>query len=185
MIHCGVYDVNGKFKNWLTAIYAMNPLEKRRGLWKEIKKIHHQQRGPWCLMGNFNNVLRANDRVGERIMHESKYKDLVIMMEQTGLCDMDSLWDHYTWSNKYGEGVIYSRIDRVISNVDWFQENMDTSLTIVPPEVSDHAMLCLTDKNQKTNSKTKFKFLKCVTTMGGFEQDVSNSWKEPMIGRPL
>lgn len=72
IITCGIYDVNGKFKNWLTAIYVMNQLEQRRGLWKDIKKIHHQQRGPWCLMGNFNNVLRANYRVGERIVHESE-----------------------------------------------------------------------------------------------------------------
>lgn len=120
-------------------------------------------------MGNLNNVIRANDRVRERIVHESEYKDLVTMMEQTRLCDMDNLWNHYTWSNKYGEGVIYSRIDRVISNVEWFQANMDTSLTIMSPGVSDHVTLCLTDKNQKTNSKTKFKFLKCVTTMEGFE----------------
>lgn len=35
MIHCGVYDRNGKFLNWMTAIYAHNQLEKRKIMWKD------------------------------------------------------------------------------------------------------------------------------------------------------
>lgn len=30
MVHYGVYDKNGNFKFWLTAIYALNKLDQRR-----------------------------------------------------------------------------------------------------------------------------------------------------------
>lgn len=59
MIHCGVYDLNGNFQNWLTVVHVLNHLEQRRTLWKDIEKLHHQQQWPWCLLGDFNNVMRT------------------------------------------------------------------------------------------------------------------------------
>ena len=47
-IHCGVYDLAGTFKFWLTAIYAHNQLNERKKLWKDLEEIHDMQQGPWC-----------------------------------------------------------------------------------------------------------------------------------------
>lgn len=35
MLHCGVYTIDGKFKHWLTTIYAYNQLTHRRTLLEE------------------------------------------------------------------------------------------------------------------------------------------------------
>jgi hypothetical protein len=40
MIHCGVYDVNGDFKFWMTAMYALNQLDQRKILWQELVATH-------------------------------------------------------------------------------------------------------------------------------------------------
>jgi hypothetical protein len=75
-------------------------------------------------------VLKARDRVSGKIVHESEYTDLTSMMNIAGLSEMDSMGDYFTWSNKHTDGTIYSKIDRVIGNVDWFQMNLDSTLTI-------------------------------------------------------
>jgi hypothetical protein len=69
-------------------------------------------------MGDFNNVLKSQHRIGGRIVMEAEYSDLSTMMNTTSLYEMDSMGDHYTWSNKQRDCAIYSRIDRVIGNLD-------------------------------------------------------------------
>ncbi|KAL5190422.1 putative ribonuclease H protein [Glycine soja] len=102
-IHCGIYDNMGK-----------------RVLWKDLEHLHSTIQGPWCVIGDFNNVASANDRIG-------------------------------------------GRIDRVLGNVKWFQDHLDYHLKILPPSISDHALLCVE----------------------GYEEVVQNSWNRPIRGTPM
>ncbi|KAK2424092.1 hypothetical protein QL285_034490 [Trifolium repens] len=187
MIHCGLYDTNGIFISWFTVIYALNQLDHRRKLWRELEDIHTIQQGPWCLMGDFNNVLKATDIIGGKLVHESKYIDLSSFMDRVGLSEMDSLGDYYTWSNKHVDGMIYSRIDGVLGNVDWFQLNLDSTLTIMDPGISNYALLCLSGHvhMQTPLMKSHFKFLNCVTYMPNFSDSVAQSWNVPLNGKPM
>ncbi|MCH98402.1 hypothetical protein A2U01_0019404, partial [Trifolium medium] len=168
----------------LRAIYAQNKLEQRNKLWKDIETIHSQQQGPWFLMGDFNNVLKSQDRIGGRPVTEAEYRDLSNMMNATSLYEMDSRGDHYTWSNKQSDCAIYSRIDRVIGNIDWLQK--DFTLTVMHPSVSDHALLCLESVGDtKSRRKTHFKFLNSSADLDGFLQAVATSWQGKINGRPM
>lgn len=107
MIHYGVYDVNGNFQNWMTAIYAMNQLNQRRKLWEDLEHIHNSQQGPWFLMGDFNNVTKSMDRVGGNLVTEREYVDLRNLMDHAGLFEKDSTGEYFTWTNKHSIGTIY------------------------------------------------------------------------------
>ncbi|KAL5162615.1 Transposon TX1 uncharacterized protein [Glycine soja] len=176
LIHCKVYDATGNFMEWLTAIYGFNYLEQRRDLWHDLEAINKTQQGPWCLIGDFNNVLKTNDRVGGKMVCEKEYKDLRTMMDNTGLAEMDSKGDYYTWSNKQSENIIYSRIDRILGNTEWFSKNLNLSLTNMTPGISDHAMLCLRDDSVPVKRKARFKYANCVSGMDNFTETVANSW---------
>ncbi|XP_058784387.1 uncharacterized protein LOC131659154 [Vicia villosa] len=89
-VHYGVYDFLGNFKYWLTTIYALNQLEHRRRLWTDIEQLSRTQQGPWCLIGDFNNVLQAQDGIGGNLVIENEYKDLQNMINTIGLCEMPS-----------------------------------------------------------------------------------------------
>ncbi|XP_058776969.1 uncharacterized protein LOC131651321 [Vicia villosa] len=117
-IHCEVYDNNGTFHFWLTAIYARNQLEQRKNLWHHIEDLSKIVQGAWCVVGDFNNVNKVQDRIGGRMVKESKYEDLHKMLNSTGLAKMDSTGDYFTWINKQSMDLIYSRIDRVVANLD-------------------------------------------------------------------
>lgn len=123
MVHCGVYDSNGSLLFWMTTIYAQNHLEQRRKLWEDIEVMHNQQHGLWFLMGNFNNVLKSQDRIGRRIVTEYEYHYINVMMKVTNLFEMDNSGDHYTWSNMQSGGAIYFWIDKVLGNIDQLQKN--------------------------------------------------------------
>lgn len=71
-------------------------------------------------MGDYNNVLSINERIRGKIVHEGEYIDLSNMLVKCGLFKMDRKGDRYTWCNKHINGTIYSCIDRVVANRDWF-----------------------------------------------------------------
>src|SRR4051812_17157283 len=97
----------------------------------------------WFLIGDFINVIKAQIRIGGKLFTDSEHADLNNMIEKTSLFEMDSVGDYYTWSNNQTDEIIYSRIDRVLGNVSWIQGNLETTLEILSPSVSDHIILCL------------------------------------------
>lgn len=99
--------------------------------------------GSWFLMGDFNNICQAQGRIGGNLIHEAGYIDLVNMMEKTGLFEKESNVDPLTWSNKQANGIIYSRIDIVIGNVELHHQNINTTLNTLEFGVSEHALLNL------------------------------------------
>lgn len=185
MIHCGVYDVNGNFQNWMTAIYAMNQLDQRRKLWEDLEHIHNSQQGPWFLMGDFNNVTKSMDRVGGNLVTEREYVDLRNLMDHAGLFEKDSTGEYFTWTNKHSIGTIYSKIDHVLGNIDWLQDNTDVKLEILPPSISDHYLLCLSDQKNNRTLHTKFKFTNSVVKVAGYQDIVRQSWNKAYVGRPM
>ncbi|CAK8531456.1 unnamed protein product [Lathyrus sativus] len=185
MIHCGIYDANGNFQNWMTAIYAMNQLDQRRKLWDDLVYIHNNQQGPWFLMGDFNNVTKSMDRIGGNLVTEREYADLRNLMDHAGLFEKDSTGDYFTWTNKHSVGTIYSKIDHVLGNIDWLQGNTDMNLEILPPSISDHCLLCLSDQKRNRTVHTNFKFTNSVIKVAGYQDIVKQSWHKVCVGRPM
>ena len=116
-LHCELFDKSGVRMIWLTAIYALNHLEDRRLLWNDVQRLEPHIQGNWLLMGDFNNVLTAQDRIGGSLVQPGEYCDLASMMDTAGLSELDSIGEHFTWHNRHTQDPIYSRIDRVIGNM--------------------------------------------------------------------
>lgn len=85
----------------------------------------------WIAMGDYNNVLTSKDRVGGNDVTKSEYRDLTSMMQNNGLFYACTKGSHFTWSNKHTVRVIYSNIDRVIGNIDWFQKYQDVVVEVL------------------------------------------------------
>ncbi|XP_058756718.1 uncharacterized protein LOC131629929 [Vicia villosa] len=135
-------------------------------------------------MGDFNNVLKTQDRIGGQMVIEKEFLDLPNFMDTKGSSEMESNGDYYTWSNKHHVGTIYSKIDRVIANADWFQNHLNTTLKFLPPQVSDHALLLLTSQHH-IRYKKRFRFINCVTKVAGFMDTIKANWNLPLEGRPM
>lgn len=88
---------------------------------------------------------------------------------------MDSVGDYYTWSNEQVEAAIYSRFDRFLGNMEWFQDNLDTTLHVITPNVSNHVMLDMKGKEKQENKRSKFKFMNNVADMEGLEEVVAHN----------
>lgn len=95
----------------------MNSLDKRKMLWTDVGNPDSQIIDPWCIVGDFNNVLRSKDRISGRLVSDYEFKNLQNMMDMHNLAEMDNSGDYYTWHNKHEKDPIYSRIDKILRKV--------------------------------------------------------------------
>ncbi|CAI8611540.1 unnamed protein product [Vicia faba] len=148
-----------------------------------MDKLHQQ--GPWCLIGDFNNVLKSQDIIGGSIVTEAECSDLQDFMDNNNLLEMDLIGDYYTWSNKHFTVTIYSSIDGLLANVDWFYNHLNSTLRNLPPLVSDHSLLYLASQPRVEKHHTRVRFVYCVTDVDGYTDMVKDSWNTPLVGRPM
>lgn len=94
---------DGKDICWLTAIYASNQTEERKKLWDDISGMAGSCANEWCLIGDFNNVLSVEDRIGCAPVQIQEFQDLRTMMENVGLFECQMRGTHFTWSNRNKE----------------------------------------------------------------------------------
>ncbi|XP_058759242.1 uncharacterized protein LOC131632512 [Vicia villosa] len=175
------------YKNHENVVYAHNQITKRKILWEDIEEYSRSIKGPWLIIGDFNNVLKINDRIGGKEVQSNEYVDLESMLQTLGLTEHDTRGSPYTWSNKHTTRVIYSIIYRALCNTDWFLKYPDSDLEILKPHISDQNPLRLT--LQKTGNvhkiRHRFKFLNCTGADPDFMEIVRNKWNTNIQGRAM
>ncbi|XP_058777013.1 uncharacterized protein LOC131651366 [Vicia villosa] len=141
---------------------------------------------PWIIIGDFNNVLRSDDRIEGSEVHEFEYRDLEYLMESLGLFEHDTKGPHFTWSNKHADGLIYSRIDRALCNRQWFTKYQDSVIEILQPHISDHSPLKLSLETTTVSlHRRRFQFLNVVIENPEYMEQLKNSWQQEIVGRPM
>lgn len=71
----------------------MNQLADRRVPWKDLERIKSNLTVPWGIIGDFNNNLKAIDKIGGRGATDSELVDMKKMMEKCEVDEMDSEGD--------------------------------------------------------------------------------------------
>lgn len=99
-------------------------------------------------------------------------------MQRQGLFEAPTKGCHYTWSDKHQTGGIYSRIDRIIGNVQWFQDFHDAFVEVLLPNISDHSLIRVSRMDAHTKRKYMFKFLNRVTKKEGYQDIVKERWEQ-------
>ncbi|XP_058774345.1 uncharacterized protein LOC131648620 [Vicia villosa] len=142
-------------------------------------------RMPWIVIGDYNNMLTCQDRIGGNPVAVTEYKELEDMIHRNGLFEAPSRGCHFTWSNKQSAGTIYSWIDRIIGNGLWFQAFPDAIVEVLPPGISDHSPIRVSCLAPQGRRKVLFKFLNCVTKKEGFQDIVRQSWNVRVQGNAM
>lgn len=157
-------------------MYAFNQLAQRLNLWRDIGQQANRINRLWCIMGDFNNVLSCQDRVGGNPVTTHEFQDLQDMMNRSGLFSHDTTGDHFTWSNRHRQGIIYSRIDHVLCNVDLFTTYPGCVMEIFDAHISDHSPIRLILDIPSVHRKYFFKFLNCLIECPDFMSNVRTCW---------
>ncbi|KAF7136529.1 hypothetical protein RHSIM_Rhsim08G0129100 [Rhododendron simsii] len=94
--------------------------EGRDQLWEDLGNIGHSEHLPWLCMGDFNEVLRTNDKFEGNIPSQRRLSSFHRMLNSCGLVDLGFQGPRFTWrNNRAGEDHIMERIDMAFANSKW------------------------------------------------------------------
>ncbi|XP_058746230.1 uncharacterized protein LOC131619107 [Vicia villosa] len=187
LVHSAVYTKAGNLSHHLTIVYAHNQLNNRRNLWQDLIRISVHIQGPWMVVGDFNNILKVDDRIGGNDVHLAEYIDMEDMLANSNLSEHETIRAWFTWSNKQLANPISSRIDRALVNADWYRMFPNSMVGVLNPNISDHAPLRIKLDSLQTVEKIKhrFKFLNCIAGHANFLQVLRANWIHLDLGNPL
>ncbi|KAK8652604.1 hypothetical protein V6N13_126632 [Hibiscus sabdariffa] len=130
-------------------LYASCDLVEQKEFWQEIVAIISQRNIVWCAGGDFNTVLRVEERQGcspaSRGMDE-----FCEFVNAVALCEIIFQGKAFTW---FGPENKCSRIDRFFVYADWFTRFERLVVINLPRELSDHAPIILVSDNSDSGPK--------------------------------
>lgn len=101
----------------LTGFYGNSETSKRSLSWDLLKAQKPPAGKGWCAVGDFNEIMAHDEKMGGRIRTEGQMESFIRVLEETGLADLGWNGNKYIWNNGH-EGVTFikERLDRVVAN---------------------------------------------------------------------
>ncbi|KAK4286195.1 hypothetical protein QN277_002786 [Acacia crassicarpa] len=167
----------------LTAVYAIPHSNFREILWANIQRLSKQISSPWCVLGDFNDILNASERIGGR---GGNFRRMLWFHEQIsdcGLSYMGSSGPKMTWKGPCITGCarLYERLDRALSNSLLFDFFPDAYAKVLPrTKFSDHnpLLLCVGSKQGLGKAPKPFRFEAMWLAHESFSEFLKCSWSE-------
>ncbi|XP_074290339.1 uncharacterized protein LOC141617068 [Silene latifolia] len=154
VIHAQVTNLVTGFGWTCSLVYGCNADSDRVALWDSLIALKANVHGPWLVMGDFNNVLYVDERIGSQVT-DAEVKGFQNCVDVCGLYDLVSTGAYFTWNNKQeGDTRVYSRIDRVLANDDWILNRPNGVVSFLPEGLYDHSP-CLIELGEDLVKKLK------------------------------
>ncbi|KAJ8422489.1 LOW QUALITY PROTEIN: hypothetical protein Cgig2_000558 [Carnegiea gigantea] len=99
-IHCKVFSQLTLKHFYLTFVYRDNQDGQRHHLWAELEQIASDVEDAWCVMGDFNSILYARDRMGGNTIHDSEIKPFTDCVSTCELQELQCRGPYCSWTNK-------------------------------------------------------------------------------------
>ncbi|KAH7859929.1 hypothetical protein Vadar_007196 [Vaccinium darrowii] len=183
LIHSIVKD-NSSSSCWATTFVYGSPLHSGRDMvWEDMKEIARHENLPWLAIGDFNEVLSLEDKLGGNCPSQRRLASFHDMLNYCGLVDLDFKGPKFTWrNNRTGSDCIMERIDMAFANSRW-RELFDQALVLVDIAVgSDHNPLFLNTQTPLNIVGKPFKFESLWTTEVECRDIIQNVWESNWEG---
>lgn len=127
----------------ITFVYANPTFDRRRYLWGKLQYLMPRRQGPWCCIGDFNEMCSVTEKDGLSPVAPIRMSLFRDFLNSTDLMDLDLKGNKYIWASNPRDGVVtFQKIDRIPVNWGWrylYPHAIGLALPIVN---SDHSPLC-------------------------------------------
>lgn len=162
----------------LSAIYASTTYTDLCILWNNLKCISKNYKEPWIAGGNFNEIIRENEKLGGKGVNLSCANNFFNCINSCNLTDLGFKGSKYTWTNNRTNGhTILERLDRIFANYEWINLFPNCLVTHLPRTHSDHCPLLLTLQGFTFPPDKVFRFETIWTSHPDFQPMVLTIWK--------
>ncbi|GFS28741.1 hypothetical protein Acr_00g0003640 [Actinidia rufa] len=166
----------------ISFIYAFNSIVGRRPLWDSLYNFNVSLELPWLLLGDFNNVLKGEERVNGRPVNSYETRDFRNCCYDLGISDLRSNGVFHTWTNN----SIWCKLDRAMVNTKWIQDGLTAQANFgLAGKHSDHSPCTVSLFGEIDRGGSSFKFFNMWTQHENFLELVSGSWNIDVEGTAM
>ncbi|XP_074337125.1 uncharacterized protein LOC141674298 [Apium graveolens] len=141
-----------------TGVYGYPERSRRREAWNMIRSLAERSSIPWCLIGDFNDMVAANEKRGGHVHPRSLMQGFSETIFECGLMDLGFEGEEFTWEKFRGtEDWVQERLDRGLANQGWKELFPDAVVKVGEVSMSDHIPIFLS-LNRKVYMKKQMQF---------------------------
>ena len=134
---------------------------------------------PWVLLGDFNDMLSDDEKLGGLPVNRTHISAFRNCMDKCGLIDLGFHGLYFTWTNEspVWQTTIKEQLNRGLGNAEWLMLFPTTEIHHLFRVKSDHCPILLkTDPFERKPSKP-FRFEQMWLTDPTFPSLIQNNWK--------
>lgn len=172
--------LNQGVADWrLTGFYGYPDRSQRRESWSLIRSLSSLYSLPWCIVGDFNDLLSASDKKGQVPHPQWLLEGFKNVISDCALTEVDLHGGSYTWEKSKGKPTwVREKLDRVFGCNAWWAKFPSCKLSLLHTVVSDHNPIFLDlVSTEFSTAKFRFKFENTWLREQSFHDDVVNFWK--------
>jgi len=159
IMHCLVHDKLNAKECLLSAVYAPARENQKDAFWEHLHRLHNSIDKPWCIMGDFNEMLNASEKIGGTPLTPSKVHRLNDFLHYSNSFDVTVQGRLFTWKKFLRGQLMYEKLDKVLFRDDCLHLFPNYIVTNGPFTCSDHAYVLLnTDPAHAPRRGTTFKY---------------------------
>ncbi|XP_058724489.1 uncharacterized protein LOC131595962 [Vicia villosa] len=167
-------------EEWRLSCYYGFPERSRRKLaWDMIRDLRQMSSTPWCIIGDFNDLLSQDDKRGIHPHPNWLCLGFRKAISDCDLVDIPLEGYQFTWVKSRGsEQMVEERLDRAFASPDWLNLFPTVSLTTLIASHSDHSSILLScEMNQHVCNKFRFRFENSWLRDIDIKSVVESGWK--------
>ncbi|KAF5195721.1 hypothetical protein FRX31_014692 [Thalictrum thalictroides] len=185
-LHYHITILSSSLEFILTSVYASNNPSCRLKLWADIVDLRSFVSLPWCVFGDFNNIISSSEKVmGGNSVHPSHIQPFIDCLQEAGLSDLHYIGFHYTWcNNTIGPGRIMSKIDKCLVDSNWLISFTTTNAEFLPHGISDHSPFLVSWHDYQPKARP-LRFANYWAQYQDFKSLVEEVWREQIFSDPM
>ena len=178
----GIVD-EGNAEKWLfTVVYANPNAILKKQCFEEVANLASVIRLPWMVIGDFNEILMANEKMGGVAVDNQRCYRFARWVQECKLIDLGSKGPKFTWRGgcRNGYGRVYERLDRCFGNDQWRILFNNANVLVLPRVKSDHHPILVELKEVRTrfsSSGRPFRFEAAWIHHNEFAGFLKDNWE--------
>ena len=172
----------GEFSFFLSCIYGEPAQEGKSIVWERLSRIGVGRKEQWCLVGDFNEILNNNEKLGGPARAEESFQPFGDMLSACGMEELESSGDRFTWSGQRWKKWIQCCLDRAFGNKEWLRLFPGSNQKFLDKRGSDHRPVLLNLRSSHVTFKGQFRFDKKFIFLPVVKKKIQESWSANCVG---
>lgn len=123
----------------MTGFYGHWHVSHRKYSWELMNQIGAGRTAPWCILGDFNELLFSHEMTSELQRSESQIRQFRDVVDNLNLVEISMGHTDYTWWNKRSSAqVVWGKLDKCFGNNVFRQHQPYSHVVTIPMVTFDH-----------------------------------------------